>query len=193
MKSKDKELLNSLKELDHQMNRLKRFAEFHNRKSMLPSDEELSKDRRKYYKLSSEVEELIYSLTDFGWLYYSDRDLYNYYSEITFEKEFLKSEASEDLVQDICSEIDEVVSHFEERKFNCYYRLRFAGKDQFEHNPQTYRNDLYLFKGLGDAKTTRLFYPEERYEELRTGGWTNRMKAYDPKDHFIAQIILFYI
>jgi len=197
---KDKELLKSLKDLEHKMGQLKRYSEFVNRKSMFPSDEELKKDRSKLTKLSSSVEELIYSMTDNGWLYYKDYELVNFYSEITFEKEFPFSEASQDLVDEISSEMDEVVSHFSERKFNCHYKLKFNGKDQSENDPQTHKNDIYTFKGpvprldkYNKPYTGRLFYPQERFEELRSGGWTLRMKSYDSSENFIAQIILLYI
>lgn len=71
---------------------------------------------------------------------------YQFYKSISFNALRDKSTAEEDFYK-IIKEINNCKKKLEEMYgFNCHYRITCNGVHQSEWNPETYRNDLYLWK-----------------------------------------------
>lgn len=166
------------------MGRLKSFAQYTNRKAASPTAEDLKKDRSMYNRFAPHYETFLLWMTDNGWKYSRQPDQYQFYTETILEKIFPRSEASEDLLDQIVDDMGEVQDRFEGEGFQTHFLISFNGKPQQKHNPEQNRSNLYEFNGIGDRTSSGFFQSKE--DAARYNSYS--AKIYDSTTHFVARI-----
>lgn len=168
-------LKNLLQSLSHSMSRLKSYAQFQNRKSAMnePNERGVIPNSN---KLKDEYEEMFYTMIDDGWIYF--REGLDFYSKIYLKKPIRRDKAEEEF-DNILKEMMGIKNRFDDRGFNCHFMIYFDGQGQQELNPQTHKNDIYKFKGVGEANWMR--YSDEFKDK------------YPQEEYFLAKIEFIYI
>lgn len=165
------ELLNSLKRLSGQLDKLKSYGQHIGRVSTV--------SKSNSQKLADEYEEYFYSVMDDGWKYYRSND--QFHMEISLKKPIRKEDAEKELPH-IVDEMTEVKNRFTDVGFNCHFLIDYDGIGQQETNPATYRSDVYKFKGIGDRNLFR-HADEKEYP----------VSLYPREEFFMAKIRFVYI
>jgi hypothetical protein len=136
--SDEEDLLNSLKDLSHNIGRLKSYAQYKNR-------ERLYDDR----KISDEFQPYFADLIqDEGWSYYIWSGP-EFYTKIQLKK-FIKKEGIEKEFENILDRMSETRDRLVDQGFDSKFIIYFNGKAQQVQNPDSYRVPLYKFTGIGD-------------------------------------------
>lgn len=152
------ELVKSLKRLSDRLKEIKdatdtpdkliSYSNFVNRKSKLSPTEDDINSGKKLTDIGQIGKDYFYDILDDGWKYYREGE--NYYTKITFHKAIEKSEAENEFkkllktLNDIKNKLGEIEG------FNCHFMIWFNNQPQQEFNKETYKNDKYRFKGIGN-------------------------------------------
>lgn len=137
----NEKLLNSLKDLSHNLDRLRSYAQHQNRQRLV------NKDKQDY--ISNEFQDYFQELLDDGWKFHGDWDpKFYYHSKL---KKFIKIDVIESEFENIVDRMSEVRDRLEDEGFQSKFIIRFNGKHQQVQNPDSYRVPLYQFTGIGDS------------------------------------------
>ena len=173
-----KDILKNLQDLSHSMNRLKSYAQFANRSRINPSKEEIESGK-KLTEMSTMIKEYFYDLLDDGWDYGYDSNM-SFYKEINFYKMLKKDGAKESLDEMVLLLNDAKNKLTEYEGYDCHFIIYFNSLCQQELNTQTHKNDIYVFKGIGEDLK---YIPSHTSTSWSRGYW-----SYDPKVDFYAHI-----
>lgn len=137
--SDEEDLLNSLKDLSHNLGRLKSYAQHQNRNRLYQGNSEISDEFKPYFA------DLI---QDEGWSYYIWSGP-EFYTKIEL-KNFIKKEGIDKEFENIVDRMTETRDRLVDQGFDSKFIIYFNGKAQQVQNPDSYRVPLYKFTGIGD-------------------------------------------
>ena len=171
--SDEDDLLNSLKDLSHNLGRLKSYAQYKNRERLHRQYDDDVTDDQIYGingKLGKDFEHYFADLLqDEGWTYYMNHEP-TFYTKIDL-KNFIKKEGIEQEFENIVDRMSEIRDRMKDEGLESKFIIYFNNKAQQIKNPDSYRVPLYKFTGLGE--------PNERYITE---------KGYDPNEYIFAKI-----
>jgi hypothetical protein len=109
---------------------------------------ELLDKKGRTLKLNSDIENYFNVFTDEDW------DIYVYetefYLKIKVSRKVKKSENFQKIFEFMRDESYSINNFFKQMGFNSHYMIEINDIPQSEHNKETNKNDIYVFKGLGD-------------------------------------------
>jgi len=146
--SDEEDLLNSLKDLSHNLGRLKSYAQHQNRKR-LHQGYQGDSDGRDFGEISDEFKPYFVDLIDDeGWIYYMNHEP-TFYTRIEL-KNCIKKEGIEQGFENILDRMTETRDRLVDQGFDSKFIIYLNGKAQQIKNPDSFRVPLYKFTGLGD-------------------------------------------
>ena len=138
--SDEDDLLKSLKDISHNLGRLKSYAQHKNRQRLYQGNREISDEFQPYFA------DLI---QDEGWSYYIGSGP-EFYTRIELKK-CLKKEGIEREFENILDRMSETRDRLVDQGFDSKFIIWLNGKAQQVKNPDSYRVPLYKFTGIGDS------------------------------------------
>lgn len=142
--SNDEDLLNSIKSLSQQMSRLKGFVQYNNRGRV-----KLTKG-----KLDSEFRQYFLDMEDDGWEYWPN--IGQFCIRMVLKNAILKKDAESELNY-IVDRMSEIKDRLSEEGFDSKFLIFYNGKGQMVDNPNSYREPLFKYTGIGDELTLKYF------------------------------------
>ncbi len=137
--SDEDDLLKSLKDISHNLGRLKSYTQYKNRQRLYQGNRDISDEFKPYFA------DLI---QDEDWSYYIGSGP-EFYTIIQLKK-CLKKEGIEQEFENILDRMSETRDRLVDQGFDSKFIIYFNGKAQQVQNPDSYRIPLYKFTGIGE-------------------------------------------
>jgi hypothetical protein len=146
--SDEDDLLKSLKDLSHNMGRMKSYAQHKNRERLHKGYQ--TRNGQDMSKISDEFQPYFTELIDdYGWTFHMDPEP-NFYTKM-YLKKCIKKEGIEQEFENILDRMTETRDRLSDEGFDSKFIIYLNGKAQQIKNPDSYRVPLYKFTGLGDS------------------------------------------
>lgn len=116
-------------------------------------------DDKTFRNISQDYREYFYDFIDDDWKVYLNET--QFYVNIEISKTFTGNFNSEDIFNKINPLLQSIKKEFTDNGFNTHYQILFNRIPQCENNPETHKNDIYVYKGDWDDEISKGFNRDE--------------------------------